>query len=99
MKAVTTYEFSDTDIELLKEIIHNPCDGCQSICYDCPEYRKRRVAISAAIQEGMGDIVQSIEVIDEIKAEIECKIRVAQDIINKLPPEVQELYIKETYNK
>lgn len=94
-----TYEFTDKDIELLKEIIHNPCHKCQSVCSDCSDYRKHRAAIAAAIQEGMGDIVESIKVINEIKAEIECKTRVAQGIFSKMPHEVQELYTKERRDK
>lgn len=89
------YKFSDTDIKLLKEVIYNPCNECHSTCVDCLDYRKHRVAVAAAIQEGMSAIVNSIEVIDEMKQDIIRKKKTIQNIFNELPQEVQELLIKQ----
>ncbi len=99
MKRVTTYEFTDMDIEVLKEAIHNSCNGCESICVDCGKYRRYKMAIAKAEQEGMRDIIKSLEVIDEIKREINRRKRTAQNIFNELPREVQELYLKERQDK
>ncbi len=99
MTTERVYKFSDTDIKLLKEVIYNPCNECHSTCVDCPDYRKHRVAVTTAIQEGMSAIVNSIEVIDEMKQDIIRKKKTIQNIFNELPQEVQELLIKQNKEK
>ena len=99
MTTERVYKFSDTDIKLLKEVIYNPCNECHSTCVDCSDYRKHRVAVATAIQEGMSVIVNSIEVIDEMKQDIIRKKKTIQNIFNELPQEVQELLIKQNKEK